>query len=206
VPNDFDVFLQNIKSKIDNGTLKLIIFDCKSTFVSAAGLIPSGTADMEIYGQSLAQKIKQHGISADKVVLSVPRENAKALHDAVTRAGLNCKLDAYVESGGSGTEADFTGISAWADKAIAAGASFQGIGLDEAVRGNFYQYAYRVAEMIKRRDLSKSPAQVYFWTVNNKSDMRQLLDYGVDAILTDEIATLKSLLNEEPYKGIYIIK
>jgi glycerophosphoryl diester phosphodiesterase len=42
--------------------------------------------------------------------------------------------------------------------------------------------------------------------VDSKSIMRQLLDYGVDGILTNYPETLKEVLNEEPYRGIYRIK
>jgi glycerophosphoryl diester phosphodiesterase len=38
--------------------------------------------------------------------------------------------------------------------------------------------------------------QVHVWTVNDRATMADLLDEGVDAIITDEIRTLRDLLIE----------
>ncbi len=38
--------------------------------------------------------------------------------------------------------------------------------------------------------------QIHYWTVNDSSEMKRLLDAGADAIITDETATLRSVLGE----------
>jgi hypothetical protein len=165
-PGDFDAFLTNVKKHIDSGKLKLVMFDTKRTFVRQAGLAPYGSSDLAVYGQGLAAKIKEHGIPADKVVLSAPKD------DAMANEGVNCQVDAYVVSGGSGSETDFAGINSWVDSIKAAGATFQGSGLDQDARGPFYTYAYRVAALIKERDKSQELKECISgpWTVRALCD------------------------------------
>ena len=83
------------------------------------------------------------------------------------------------------------------------GASFAGVGKDEKVRGPFFNYAYWLNELLKRRDTEGKIRKVWFRTVNNKRDMRRILDYGADGILTDAPAMLTGILQEAPYNRIF---
>ncbi len=44
------------------------------------------------------------------------------------------------------------------------------------------------------RRIQRLGLQVHFWTVNEESEMERLLDNGADAIITDEIETLRRVL------------
>lgn len=202
-PEKFDALLATIAGHVRSGKVQVFILDCKQTFVTAAGLPPWGSADLTKYGKSLAAKLKKAGIPANRLMLSVPAANAKALRKALADNGFAVALDAYVESGGSGKETDWESINKWAEGVVKEEASFQGVGLDESVRGPFYRYAYRLQDMIARRDSGSSIKKVWFWTVNNAKETRQLLDYGVDGILTDSLQTIKDVMKEPAYKGVY---
>ncbi|MBY0232805.1 MAG: hypothetical protein K2W96_26280 [Gemmataceae bacterium] len=207
VPDKFGALLAGIKKHMDSGKFVLFVMDCKQTFVDAAGLVPYGAADLAKYGKSLAAKVKKAGIPASKLMLSVPAANAGALKKAFADAGYDVALDAYVESGGSGKETDWDNIKKWSDGVVKEKATFQGVGLDEAARGPFYRYAYRLYQMIHLRDNpadhKTSIKKVYFWTVNNAKETRQLLDYGVDGILTDSVKTIKDVMKEPAYEGLF---
>jgi hypothetical protein len=198
-----EFYFQNIKAHMDAGRIQLITLDCKETLIREAPTLLANVADMKKYGKSLANLMTKCGIPPERVLMCVPEAYVDDLIAGATEANFKCGVDAYCSLDGGNR--NFDEIKGWCDRLEAKKTTFADIGKDEAVRGEFFRYAYWLNEVIKRRDTGSQIKNVYFWTVNNEQDMRNMLDYGVDGILTDYPATLKSLLNEQQYAGVYRI-
>ena len=201
----FAAYLTNLKRQFDNGKLALAMIDCKQTYCKAIGLPPAGVPDVNAYARNLAAAIKKSGIPSDRIVLSIPLEKAASFNRAVKSAGLNCPIDSYLESYPftNDNEKDVAGINRWVQSVQSTGASFAGVGKDQAVRGEWFRWAYWVAGLIKERDQGNTFSKVWFWTVNTEYGIRQCLDFALDGVLTDYPNVTQKLLNSSPYNRMY---
>jgi len=204
---NFGAYLANIKGLFDSGKLAMVMFDCKQTFCDGIGLAPDITAagipEVTSYATQLVAAIKASGIPPARIVLSVPSDRAKAIGDAMTKAGLALTIDSYMESYPSSKDSeDFTAIDGWKETVKATGASFAGLGKDSSVRGEWFRYAYWASALAKERDTGSTFKKVWFWTVNTEYAVRQCLDYAMDGVLSDYPDMVERVLNETPYKRI----
>ncbi len=190
---DFSAYLKNIKIYMDEGKLAMVIVDCKN---------PSSPS-VETYASRLATNLKNHKFDLERTVVSVPKDHAKAFAAEMKKNGFPCHVDSYYESYPSQSDRDLSAIQDWVTTIRDAGATMVGVGKDHKVRGEFFRYAYWLTGLLKERDASNKFKKIYFWTANTAYIARQVLDYGVDGILTDEPKTITNVIKEAPYNQIF---
>jgi glycerophosphoryl diester phosphodiesterase len=78
------------------------------------------------------------------------------------------------------------GLPEWSDAAFDSHACLQ-------VPSRFAQHQITAAMVDRAHDLD---LQVHVWTINDREEMHQLLDLGVDAIISDELELLLAVLAE----------
>lgn len=193
-------YFRNVKAKLDSGQVQGIILDVKNTLVSDGPIhYSSSYPDPRKYGRVLAETMKRYRIPADRVIMGFdkaatarPKWGEEFKKGVLWDAKYNCLLNLYVSESNASKRA----------ATISAASDVGEIGLDEKVRGKFSGYRGDLQAMVGNRDRKSGELRfVYFWTVNNKADMRSALDLGIDGMITDHPATLKSVLNEPKYRA-----
>jgi len=69
--------------------------------------------------------------------------------------------------------------------------------VDKAVKNQFYSMNlyFDVIDKEMVRYVHNSNLKIYAWTVNERNDIKNLIDLGVDAIITDDVLLAKELLD-----------
>ncbi|WP_071872275.1 hypothetical protein [Atopomonas hussainii] len=187
---DFDAYLQQLKQLLDSGALAMVMLDCKQDKAIAPAT----------YAKRLAERLLAVGIAPQQVVMSVPGNTAAAFY-ATLAAGdaplYPCVFDSYLEDYGDLTPAS------WVQQVEATGATFIGVG---AVVYDIFKpmphWMPWLQALTSRRDALGQIRKSFFWTVDRPQSMRNALDAGVDAIITNKPGCLAQVLKEAPYARI----
>lgn len=192
-------YFRNVKRHLDAGSVQMIMLDVKNTLCADGPIhYSSSYPDPRKYGRVLAQTMKQYRIPADRVVMCFdkaatarPKWGEEFVKGVLWDAKYNCLLNLYVSDKNPTNRAN----------TISKSADVGEIGLDEKVRGRFSGYAPDLKAMVNVRDRKSGGLRfVYFWTCNNKKDMRSALDLNIDGMITDKPSVLKQVLNETRYR------
>lgn len=164
---DLGEYFRQLGEQIRGDRLQLVILDIKA---------PAGAGDA--YPAALAKVLAEAGVPPDRVVLSVPHDQARRFTATVRDAGFAVgHVDAW-----------FDGAlpAGWLDVSIGEGSCFLGVGADPVV---FWRptstFRPALEEMIARRDTGGSLHSVYFWTLARRSSFRTAVDLGVDGIIVN---------------------
>jgi hypothetical protein len=223
-----DAYYRNVKAKMDAGQVLGLLCDIKPTLVSDGPIhYSANTANPRQYGRVLANILKKHGIPANRVIMGVDHavgsyKNYAELFMIGVRADAkyDCLLNLYVPYANdrwvvTKTALDKAFLSSQAKidewgKTINAVSDVGELGMDESVRKSFTHpwpnWQRWLDPLVKLRDARSGDLRfVYFWTVNNETDMHNALNSNVDGILTDVPATLKKVVSDPKYAANYRI-
>lgn len=95
-------------------------------------------------------------------------------------------------------------LSTWTIPAQNHQLTWSGLGISVYTLRSVGAWARPVAGLVRSRDTQDYPKKINFWTVSKAWEMRRMLDFGVDGLITDDVATLRTIvLQQEPYKTLY---
>ncbi len=204
-----DAYYRNVKSHMDAGRVVGVVCDVKTTLVSDGPIhYSANSANPRHYGRVLANTLKRNGIPASRVVMGIDQPDSWA-SEFMKGVRWDAQYDALVNLYVPYSKDTFkvtsqAVIDQWANT-IVAGSDVGELGMDESVRGAFStpwpNWSRWLTPLVNRRLARSGDLRfVYYWTINNETDMRNALDVGVDGILTDHPAKLKAIAGEPKYK------
>jgi glycerophosphoryl diester phosphodiesterase len=135
----------------------------------------------EIKASGIAEKLvdllRQENLMESTIISSFDHEELKKIQKIEPRVKL-----AALEPSGVGW------ITDWVKKKNL---------IDDAISNNFYAIhpLYKLVNKDFIEYANQNKLKVNPWTVDSKNAMKKLISYGVDAIITNDIAKLKKLLN-----------
>lgn len=206
-----DAYYQNIKAKMEAGQILMLLCDVKSALVSDGPIHYSASfPDPRHYGKTMARILKRHGIPADRVVMGVDETSARHgtwakefMKGAHVDEKYDCLLNLYVPyTAETFSVKDQKTIDTWANK-IDAVSDVGELGIDSMLSSlttPWPNWERWIRALIDRRQKRSGALRfVYHWTVNDPVRMREAMRSNVDGIITDQAATLKSVLAEAEF-------
>lgn len=185
-------YFERIKELLDQNKLVVLSLDLKiDNKISQK--------DFAIY---LAKTLKKFKIPPNKVVFSIPLEAISGL----TSLWRDKESPAYYPAAVDGYSENYLKLpkDEWIRKAQFDKATFLGVGVDSHVPlVPIELWLQRISLMNNSRDYFGLIKKTFFWTVNNAEYIRNYMDLGVDAIMTDNPSAVFAVINAEPYRQLY---
>lgn len=173
--------------------MAFIYFDCKMDHV------PNN--DFRAFGKALGEAVKEAGIAPERCLFAVGDPNGAALFAGLSEAGFgeSCKGMDGLHTGDPSSVAP----TYWAH--VAKEQHLQSIGTGRS-NLEFYKllsdWWAPIRETVLARDNGRAPRYIIHWTLQERENMRKILDLGVDGIITDQEDVLRDIFMEEPYKHL----
>ncbi len=173
---------EQVATAMHDGELALVIIDAKRT-----------GSEGETYGKLLGRALADAGLPADRVVVSVPLEHGESVRSGLLAVDYDTHLDLYLGNYGK------TDPARWMHDLDVAGADVSGVGMDPiAFWRPMRWWRPWMQEMIDRRDDGTGPGFAYYWTINRARSAQEVLDYGLDGLITNHPQRVMPLLDSPP--------
>src|SRR5262249_36095982 len=91
----------------------------------------------------------------------------------------------------------------WANTAENLELTFLGMGITQHLPIDVASWFGPMSGAINSRDRVGHLKKTYYWTAGDKSEMRRMLDLGVDGLIVDDHLGLEEVLVEEPYRTLF---
>jgi hypothetical protein len=180
----FGAYLRELNAKAAH---KLIIWDTKV----------GASKDYAAVGASIRRVIDREHFDLSKSVFNVADPSMAPMWQAFAdRPAVGRAYDGVFEQVHSHTAAE------WMKPVRDLKLTFQGLGVTPQLQVT-EKWSVPISVYVRAREQEEFPKKIYFWTVNEANAIRRMLDLGIDAMITDEIALLRSILREAPYDSIY---
>ncbi len=208
-----DQYLNHLISK--KNQCAIVLFDCKDI----EGIDEKRRKALYFeYGKQLGQLLKQKNFPGKQCVLSVPSPHmvkgqgmARGYFDGVKESGftpvgrdVSIIRKHFVHTSFKETLRRLKNPNArdpnadWIDTAHSLSMSWLGIGIDAYVPiATLHAYLRGIYLAVCGRNANKSPRKVYYWTLNHRSSMRQVISLGADGICVNGSKRLHQLVVEE---------
>ena len=176
---DFLKGLHDLASQLGSA-LALVVFDCKPPVATPA------------HGERLLSAIRQH-LTYDldlTIVISVAKIAHGAIFDHIA-GGLRAREGASIDA-----EDDPVAVANYlANRGIAHACYGNGLSVLNSITGPYYRYTLEHACELKAAQFR--PRFVYAWTVNDGDEIREYLRVGVDGLISDDVAKVRSIVSSE---------
>jgi hypothetical protein len=160
--------------------------------------VPDG--NMYRYGQALAEIFRTAGVDPKVCMFSVPDPSGKDVHRGLKESGFGAS--SYGMDGIDDNRPVHGKPGDWAAAAALHGLQFIGMGrINLEIQKPLMLWWEVVEATAAARDFGKLPKKLVFWSLQEKGEMRKLLDLGVDGLIADREDNLCAVLEEEPYRS-----
>jgi hypothetical protein len=165
---------------------KLVIWDTK----------PGATKDYAAVATAVQKVGRREGFDFSKSVFNISNASMAPLFQPFAGEPVGRCFDGIFTQVHSHTAAE------WMTPVRQNRLTFQGLGVTPQLQVT-EKWSVPISVYVRAREQEEFPKKIYFWTVNDASAMRRVLDLGIDGLITDEIPLLRSILREEPYASMY---
>jgi glycerophosphoryl diester phosphodiesterase len=166
---------------------KLVIWDTK----------PGDTQDYASVASAIEKVGQEQGFDFSRSVFNISNDKMTALYGPFQDdASIGRCFD------GIFTQVHSHAADEWMGPVRAQRLTFQGLGVTPQLQVP-EKWSVPISVYVRAREQEEYPKKIYFWTVNDPSATRRILDLGVDGLITDELPRLLDTLKEEPYASIY---
>jgi hypothetical protein len=156
-----------------------------------------GTSDYAGLGRNVVTVAQREGFDLSRSVFNISAAQMTGLYDPFRQMP---KVGRCFD--GIWTQVHSHTAEEWMGPVRANQLTFQGLGVTPQLQVT-EKWSVPISVYVRAREQEEFPRKIYFWTVNDANAMRRVLDLGIDALITDEIPQLRSILNEQPYASMY---
>ena len=186
-PAELPALFEQVAEAMGDGHLALLVVDAKEA-----------DGQEVAYGRALGRLLGEVSVPPANVVVSVPFRQGERVRQGLLDVSYRARLDVYLSNYG------VTDPAQWMGDLQALGVDVAGVGMDPiAFWRPMRWWGTWLDLMVAHRDAGTGPGFAYYWTVNRIASAREVLDRGLDGVITNHPRRVVALLDDEPYRHAF---